>query len=341
MEEDFFDVAVEGTTLSDCQYPEAGSRVIVLDRAGNYGTTYTALSRLQTSPYISGLVAAKPAPEKITVEALPFVLRPTNPLVQAYLAKPFGSELEYVRIGDVFFIDARSACVRLPNSKTDIVEMGELSNADRLLLHEAVRSRDIVPFKRHVIRSYSEDDVLYKIFARYNVFGNDFLARFGGAQFVYPVYGLGEISENISLTNSLNGYAYLLNSGIEMAEVSDRGEYRYRFTCEYGALYTKRFVRQQLREKTSYVRMLHVHAARCRGNFLAYLEADELVRIIGLDSKTKTCAPDVQILYFIKDRSPVSQENIEQFGVTHEGTVVDLAYKTVYDVGQFDGPVCI
>lgn len=335
MEDDFFDIAIEGTTINNCHAAEKGCRVIVIDRKNNYGSTYTSLEKLRESPYITMLDIKKTFQDKIVVESLPFVLRPNHPIVKAYSRKPFGAPLQFVDIRDVFFIDSNFKTVRLPICKTDIITMSQLNNTDRFHLYDSIKNKDIAIFKRHLIRSINESSIIYKIFIKYNIFNDDFIANFGNTSYVYPVYGMGEISENISLINSLNGYSYLLNKDIKISETGGKDDYRYKFECEFGVLYAKKFVRQDLREKAFYVRMLHVRNSMYNGNFMIYFEAEEVIRIIGLNSTCKVAPAGVQTIYFIKEHSPVVQGDIDGFMVTNPDIITDISFRTVYDIDQF------
>lgn len=335
MEEDFFDVAVEGTTVNDLQQISEECRKIVIDWEDNYGSTYTSLKKLARSHYIDDVRILKAPDDRVTVEALPFLLRPSHPAVKAYSSKPFGGRIEYVEIRNVLFVDGRGRAVRLPTSKTDVVNMDCLGTAGRFYMHEAIKTGNVAAFKEYLARSCSEDDPLYRAFVTHSLFAGASFPTLGASPYVYPVHGSSEISENISLTNSLRGYSYLLNRGTAVSEV-DRNGYNYRFECEFGTLYTKQFVRQKLARKPHHVRMLQITEPLHGGNFLGYLESEEIIRVIGLDDRTKTCPCGMQTLYFVKAAGPITQAEIDTFVGPSADVRVDLSFRTIFDPNQFE-----
>lgn len=339
MEEDFFDVAIEGTTLSDCHELAENQRVIVFDGKNNYGSTYTSVEKLAASPYITGLDIRRNGATDLTIEALPFLLRPDHPAVQKYSRKPFGGRIEYAEIAGIYFIGDDSSVWKWPQNKTDIAMAEQLDNKGRYYLHEAIKKGDAAIIKGYLEKEAARDSIVCKVFANRNIFNDEMfavLARgFGGASFLYPVHGLGELAENISMAKAIGGYAYLLGKDIRVAEVSNKGEYVHRLDCEYGTLYIKQLIKQNLSKKRCYVRVIETACPVYGGIFLAYAMGAELVKIIGVDGSTKVCADGHQLLYFIKEHAPVGAQDILKLLIADTGIISDICFETVYDPDQF------
>lgn len=336
MEEDAFDLAIEGTTTRDFIDLETPRRTIVIDTKGNYGSTYPNIDKLKDSPYISDFNISRAQQTNFTIEALPFLLTLKSPSVVKYTKKPFGGNIDYADVKNIFFIDKNGKILKLPISKTEIVNCESLSNTDRYFLYESVKNGSISSFQEYLEKAYAdEQNLIYRAFVKYKIFDKNIIENFEGSPYIYPVYGVGEICENISLTNSLKGHLYLLNKNITISESDEKEGYRYKFECEYGRIFAKEFIKQDLRKKIFFVRVMLIQDSKFDGNFIAYLEGDELIKIIGLNSDTKVCGRGQQLLYVIKENSLASLDELAGLLLDDSDILTEISFKTLYDINQF------
>lgn len=352
MDEEFFDLAIEGTTLKDLFEHDSSKRVVVLDKSANYGTTYPSPSALQHSPYISDFRVLKDNREgeakyKVKIESLPFLLGGKDKVVKQFKSKVFGSEVEYVEINEIYLFS--NSFFKIPASKNDIMALG-LSGADMFYLYRCIKDRDTGVLKT----SFSnKSHPIYRAFVELEVFGPEdfrkYCENFGSTLFLYPVYGMSEISESVCMSNAFRGVTYVLNKTLDHTVDSSK-EFSHRFTCELGIINTKEYSKQELKKKQYNIRVILTRKQKFTGNFLGFIEKphdfvvvgkDEgclnsrYTKVVGINSLASVCNEGLQLLYFINEHNNVASYEIESLSIYEKDILLDMSYKTVYDIEQF------
>lgn len=365
MEKDAYDLAIEGTTLKDIDLCDSSRRIVVLDKSGNYGTTYSKIESLRDCPYIKNLEITKNTESfdgikvRLSIEALPFLLSYGDHAVESFRKKIMGDEIEYVNISDIFYISGGLS--RVPTSKNDILRM-DLSDDDRFYLFRAIKSASL-----SILRSNFKDKShpIYQALAVHEVFCQRDLERLsrniGSSIFIYPVHGMSEISESVSMLNSFKGTTYVLNRTLKRIDTSPTDEYKHVFSCDLGTLYIKELKQQKLEIKEHFVRVVLTQKQKFHGNFLAFLAPnrkdcvmdipdrkdcdldtsarlnckDKFIKVIGLNSSAEVCNEGLQLLYFIKEHRRIEDREVQQLQIFEKDILVDLSFKTVYDIDQF------
>lgn len=356
MKKETFDIAIEGTTLKELFLYNGELRTVVIDKSQNYGTTYTDLELLKKSPYISSFEINffTPDIEKkkliFTVESLPFLLTYGSHSVRNYSYKIMGGHVEYIKVSDIFFISDNLS--RFPTSKNEIFKMN-ISDKDKFYLYKALRNHDLSILKKS---SLDKTNPIYKALVELEIFDNFELMKiakfFGDNIFIYPVYGISELSESACFRNSFSGVTYILNDSLKHLESNNDGPYRHVFKCNLGTIYCKEFIQQTLIEKHFYVRVILCNKIKYNGNFLIFIELnrdqfvidtdrnienhDKFIKIIGLDSSSCVCNEGLQLLYFIKKYSKVSDKELELMSIFKKDILIDLSFITKYDIHQFN-----
>lgn len=347
MEEEFFDTAVEGTTLCDLFVYSSSEKIAVLDTSATYGSTYSSVDALRASPYVSDLtILTERDKPSVRIEAIPVVLGAQDSVVATFRKKVFENEMEYIHLKDIFLIS--DTLFRIPTSKNDIADL-DLSFSDKFVLFKAIREQNM-----DILRGNFSDEThpVYRAFVDLEVFGEDdfvkFCEAFGQEAFVYPVYGHSEVTEAACMINAHKGVTYVLNKNLEHT-VYDQEEYKHRFTCEFGTLHAKQLVRQKMERKEQYVRVILVREQKLSGNFLAFIEKpydfldddgdirlkSRFTTVLGLDSTAQVCDEGMQLLYFINTSDPIENQEVSVFSLGREDILIDVTFKALWDFEDF------
>lgn len=339
MEVDYFDHAIEGTTLKDCLEPTMEGKVIVVDNMNNYGTTYTSIDKLSNCKYIENFKVVKKGNNNIVIEAFPQLFFLSQMNSEKFSKREFDLPIDYVYIENVFFIDRNLRMIKVPSTKTDIVTMTEISDVDRFYLYKSIKSNDLNILTTYLTENMlklQEESFLYKIFCKYQIFNSQTFSHyskgFEKGIFAYPEYGISSIVESICFNRSVNGYTFLLNETIDIKENQDEDEYKYKITCCYGTIYVKNVIKQSLKHKTTYIKLLELNKEVLDGNFVVYLEADELITIIGLNHKAKVCEEGHQLLYLISSESQCDIKKMSNFNIKKSDIITDISFKLLFDL---------
>lgn len=335
MEEELFDIAIEGTTLKSLFIPDEDKKVVVVDSAGNYGTTYSTIAALQESRYISDLrihLSSYFECERrmLLVEAVPFVLFSKDRRISE-----FSETVDFVNINDIYFFTGMTFH-RIPTSKNDILKLG-LSHEDIHSLYKSILNQDINIMKTNFS---DRNHFIFKAFVEMRIFDDDEFRRycqgFGEAVFVYPRYGISEISESLAMQNAFKGTTYIINKSLRM-DFYENDEYKYVFTCDLGRAKAKEFRRNTLVQKEYFVRVIVIKKECLSGNFVGYIDNEDssVTEIICLDCDAEVCSDGYQIIYFINRCNEITDKMIEKLSGFSVDRVLDMSFKTVYDISQF------
>lgn len=345
---EYFDLALEGTTINDMFTVDKNQKTVVLDFAGNYGTTYSSLSNLEKSPYISDFKIIRDKRknnEKVLIESIPFILGAKDQIIQCFGINAFGEQLGFVDINEVHFIsDIHS---QIPTNKNEIAAT-DLSNSDLYYFYKSIKEKDLGILKDNF---QDKKHPLYRALVIKNILdGREFskiCENFGRAPFVYPLYGLGEISESAALVNSFKGVIYVLNSELKH-EIHNENEYKHTFTCDVGTIFTKEFKPRILDSKKQFVKVILTEKKKFGGNFLAFIDSSndfkvnvdgdvnspesEITKVIGIYSDAEVCPDGYQLLYFIKDNTEIIESDLRALSIFNSDIVLEINFKTKYNL---------
>lgn len=348
MNEEYFDLAIIGTTLNDLDFPIDNKKIVVIDDSGKYGTSYTSLSDLKISKYISDLYINKGNDEnKFIIEALPFLLGISNPIVKKYRKKFMDEDIEYIEVPEILFIDKN--IYKILQSKNDILIL-DLCNEDKFYLYSLYKNRDLLEFKNNFT---DKSHFIYKAFVEMEIFSEkDFDSIFSSLNkpaFVYPKHGYTEICESISFLNALKGTTYLINKEVSYSLVN--GEYPHKFVCKLGTIYSKNVVSQKLSEGRYYIRIILISKKILKDKFLVFIKlnivnivstnndsavSDTYVKVIGLDESCGVCENGMQIIYLIKKYSMITDTELGMLEIRKDDVLLDVSYVTNYSIEQFN-----
>lgn len=352
MDEEFFDCAIEGTTLKELFEHDASKKIVVIDKSGNYGTTYSSIDSLYKSPYISEIRIRKNKlregkTQKIKIEAFPFLLGRKDRVVEKFRCKVFGNEVEYVGIDEIYLFSP--TLYRLPVTKNDVLKAG-LSKNDMFYFYKAIREQDIAIMKENLS---DRTHPIYKAFLELDVFEpNEFKKycdNFGDSPFVYPIYGISEISETVCMSNSFKGVTYVINRSLSHT-YEEINSYKHRFVCDLGVIHAKEYIKQKLKQKEQRVRVILTSKQKFTGNFLGFIEKphtftvdidnkaqpiSRYTKVIGINSQAEVCDQGFQILYFIDESSTFGGYELDVLQIHKKDILLDISFKTIFDLAQF------
>lgn len=344
---EYFDIAIEGTTLVDLKYFDKSlKKIVVVDKSSVYGTSYKSIDQLSKSKYISNLsVRINNLSEnaEFTLESMPFLLGHSDETITKFNQKIFSREVEFISISNLYYIS--NSIDKLPGSKNEIALLN-LSLEDSFYLFDYIKNLNLEKFKRNFS---DRNHFLYKALVILKILNNYDLEMwstgFGVAIYKYPIYGMTEISESACFINSFNaGTTYIIDENLSYETGTD--EYKHKINCELGTAYSREFQPNKLIKKKYHVRIIMANGKIFNGSFLAFIELDDganssnetdsdcFTRVIGLDS-CGICDEGHQIFYFIKEKSEVQDYELSKLKLSPENIILDLSFNTNYDIYQF------
>lgn len=344
MEEEKFDCIIEGTTLKDLFISDSKKSIAVIEKTANYGTTYRSVKALSKSPYISDFKINKDVysdkKQTLGIEAFPMLLGSQDNIVTKYKEKIFGTEIQYVEIKEIYFLSKEF--FRLPVSKNELYEL-DISKEDKFYFYKAISSGNLEIMKENFS---NKAHPLYKALVEMPIFEEHDFKRyckgFGNAPFVYPVHGLSEISESFCMFNALRNVTFILNNTFS-EDCDEKNDCKYKFTCDLGIIKADEIKRQDLKEKKRYLRVILTQKQRFAGNFLGFIQDKKsklgFIKVIGINSIANVCQGEHQLLYFIKEDKEVVDEEIECLLINPKNILLDISFKTRYDIDQFKNDI--
>ena len=348
MNHEYFDLALTGTTLKDLFACDPNQKTVVIDSSGNYGTTYSSLSNLETSPYIMNYKLLKDRRqnnEKVMIESIPLVLGAKDRIIQLFGENAFGEQLGFVDICDIYYIS--DVQTRIPTSKNDIANLS-LSNSDLFFLYKGIKERNLNIIEENFKNKHHP---LYKALIIKRIFSEKefmkYCLNFGDAPFVYPLYGLSELSESASMKNSFQGTVYVLNKDMHYS-IKENECYKHTFTCDLGIVSAKEFKPRILDSKLQNIKVILTQKRKFTGNFLAYLDSSNdfminitktsndnekgLIKIIGIYSDAEVCPEGHQLLYFIRENEEIDNSILKAFSIFDEDIILEVNYTSKYEI---------
>lgn len=333
---DFYDVGIIGTSLYSHNIINKGIKTIFIEPSNNYGTTYNSINELSESTYLKSLNVVKQNKEgKLLIESMPIFIKSGNDVVERFKQKPYSGEVEYVKISNLYFLEKNGSLMKLWTTKNDIVNTDLMNNLERFHFAFGINKGDLSDFKKYIIED-CQSELLHKIFVKWNIFNEHIIKNFEKAIYLYPVYGITSLCENISLINSISGATYLLSKSLAINEQIDNGDYKYMASCEYGNIYIKDIVQSNLTNQECYVKVLWMKNWRLMGDFLIFLEGeDDIINIYGVGSEAKVCEEGTELIYIVKANSVLKNTEFEALRINNEDILLELDFITKYDVKHF------
>lgn len=86
--------------------------------------------------------------------------------------------------------------------------------------------------------------------------------------------------------------------------------------------------------KKTYIRILLGDFKKFTGNFKAFLQSEEIVHVLGVNGVTMCCDKNKQILYFIKKKNMVTDEDIKLLTVTN--IELDFSFEINCDLFEYE-----
>ncbi|KAG5858652.1 hypothetical protein KMI_12g18130 [Encephalitozoon hellem] len=354
---ELFDLGFEGTTIRDCLRfrKENISNAIVFDDNGIYGSTYCGYSSLRNSKYVRDCILNKGSGEsKLLLEAFPAIFRPTDKHIVELEKTGMMEFLRLIKIQKHFYIDSSGKVYKIPYTKTEVADSDFLSLKEKNLIGSLFKG-SLSPEEVYKKLSRKTREVLVNGIAGENKDCSERIYRyarnFGNVPFLYPEYGLKEISEMFSRCNSMCGAGYVLDNTL-VVTARDEGpsdafslkqkdseivpsEYMYKIDTAYGTVFTKSIIKAEHKEQVSYIRAVNTRRPILGKTFFAFVQRKSVMKVIGLNSDTECCPEGTYLIYIIKSDSPVTEEDMKPLGIEEKDVVEDISYQTKFSF-EFD-----
>lgn len=310
MEISYYDVAIEGTSLTECRYPDSSGKTIVFDQNTNYGSTYDSVEKLCKSKYVRNTAVLKEEPGKIIIEAFPCIFSSYSILNEFTSSDFLRNSLDFINISTFAFIENNGKFVKVPYTKTEIIECPRISKSEKFQLFSAIKLASFSEISEFLLREFEKnknETFLYKIFCKHRIFDEEsfkkFALSFGDIPYGYPKHGMSSVVESMCFVKAVRGYNYLVNETIKYSEQED-GEYKWAIECPLGKILCKEIIKQDLPAKRSYIRVVETKEEILDGNFILFLETkSECLKILGLNNASGVCGKNKQLLYFISEKA--------------------------------------
>ena len=334
-----FDLIIEGTTLKEAFRMEKENKILVIDKSTTYGTTCPSLESLLASRYVENIRVLKNIQprdgQRLAIESLPFILSKTSRIVHEFSNRPYGGTIEYIDINQIFF-NFKNEMIWLPKNKTELINNSNISNIGKNIIYRAFKMGDITILQKIIDdpkSEYKSKRIAECILQTHTADEfKELSIGFGSVFYLYPVFGTSELSENISMINSLNGCAYLLSDDLEITKTE--GEYGYLVSSKHGIARSKDCVRQTLQKGKSYVRLVNLKGGTFNKMCIGYVLNREIIKVLVLDSKAKVCEKDTELIYFICRSRPVTSGEVEIIIGKDREVLLDIEFETIYDLDQ-------
>ncbi|KAF7682756.1 Rab GDP-dissociation inhibitor [Astathelohania contejeani] len=320
---DSFKIIYEGTTIKDSievrkYIPES---IIVIDKQENYGSSYTDIASLAASKYVHGLKIFKEPPSntQLTIEAMPQLLRMNDPCVTVIKKLGIAPFLKFAKIEHVFYF--KDKVYPIPHNRGEIAISEFLSNRDKFYLNRDLNGEYLR--LTHYINQENVGILLKGITGRHDAHLptlERFINNFGNTPFLYPVYGMKEITEMIARCNAISGVNYLISSDLEKSNNVIKSK--------LGVVKGEKYISGLFKKgKCRYIRVVNTKQFLFFKSYYAVFDGPELINCICLDSTAKTCAPGTYLLYFWKYESEICIEELMKIGLKKESIIADFSYR--------------
>lgn len=357
---EMFDLAFEGTAVRDClRYQEEGTECgIVMDTNETYGSTYKGYLKLKHSRYVRNCVLHKSlgggTGSEVLIEALPCLVRPSDGNLLKIKKTGMMELLQFIKIENHFYIDVSGGVHRIPYTRTDIAESSILSLREKSLFNRFLGGRVGID---ELVGSLSERTRLFLTEGIMCCGETDagtlerYVRNFGNVPFIYPQYGLKEISEVFARSNSMCGTAYVLDPDLCITTRTGDNEelfvqplgitaaqtHTYRIDTKYGTVFAKRVQRSLPDGVVSYVRVVNIRNPVLGETFFASVHREEIMKVIGINSDSECCHKNTYLVYVIKTHSHVTEDDLRFLGIQDTSVIEDISYETVFSF-SFDSP---
>ena len=356
-EKDFFDKVLLGTTLTDLDI-DLDKKTIVIESNGIYGSCFSLDKFIEhnvkfadniqfSDKFHKEILKNKLVTDEILIEAIPCLLRPDAKYIVEINNSIFRNNIDYVKINNFFFINKNKNLIKIPYTSTEIYESNQFENTlfskenklnllDIYWYTKALKEKNLMLFKNNCSNKKS---ILYDIFEKKLIdvcLYNSYL--------IYPQGGTTTICEYLALKMAMKGVVFCLDTTLtpEPVEEEFSTEYKVKYTVSVAELYGKELIQQKLPCGKTYIRVILTEWFKLTGNFVCYLESvisSEIITIYGFNSLTN-CTPDkFQLLYFISEVQPISNEDLAHFDIDYKKVNVDMHFVSKTSVSQYNSAI--
>ncbi|ELA48134.1 hypothetical protein VCUG_00372 [Vavraia culicis subsp. floridensis] len=281
--------------------------VIVFDNSEFYGTT-SSPSDLATSKYVKNIKINKMSEPKCLVETTPQLFRTNGCLISRLEELDLLLNIDFVEIYDHLYIDEDLTVYKVPYFDYEIVKSKWLSAQEKNAYFYFVHSC----LKYEEFRAAMSDESL-RIFNNslsiqtYENCVPNYLSSFGNPPFSYPIYGLREISDQLSRMLSFRNVSFYVNKDVKCTQMSNH----YEISGIHGsATFKKRKNGTNIGavHKLFYFRVLLLKQPFILPLFFGVITINKkVVNVIAVDCSVKVCPPDTFLVYFYSDHELPAQ----------------------------------
>ncbi|KAL6122659.1 hypothetical protein NUSPORA_00185 [Nucleospora cyclopteri] len=325
MEEEYFDVCKEGSSLIDLDIEIKDEKMIVLDKTGQYGTTVDS-KKLNENKYIKNLVIKVNQIENINIELFPCFLTPENRFTKSLEMSPFVNSIDYVLIDNFFYVNKDKKILKIPYNSTDIFNCSELLNTDKFYMSKAFKEKNLLIFvencRNEKLLTY---EAIKKNVIEINLFNSNLL---------YPVYGFSCLSEHLAMNLSMKGVMFCVNEKVKQVK-SLNEKYPYRFEIKEATIYSKKYDGFKLPEGRNFVRVIVTENYKFTGNFKAFVDGNEIVTVYGLNALSNCCPDGFQMLYFTKKHSKIDDFDLKLLTIDKTAIKFDASFETNFSIEKY------
>ncbi|EPR78290.1 Rab-GDP dissociation inhibitor [Spraguea lophii 42_110] len=285
-----FDILFEGTTINECLEARTylPREVIIIDKCGTYGSTHN-IKKLKNCHHIKNLKIKKLEVDNFLVETVTPLLRP-----DAKILSEIKIPISYIYLDEIIVIN--DIKYKIPYSKYDIATSNYLSLEEKFSLNKAITQN-----------SHQCNEII-------DIVGLENIQKyFNTKPYVYPRYGMKEISEQLSRLNAFTNISYCL-SDIQIEE-DDNKKY---FTYNNEKVYFKKYVERKEKEKYYFKVLVSKKQLLPRNSIVKYLRKD--VTALSVDEVSKAVPVGYKIFTFWSNKKFMIQdiENISQNDIYSE-----------------------
>ena len=339
IETEEFDVVIEGTDFLcflEFLNVKNTNKIAFVDDSEFCGTSFTTKQlKKSISKFINELVIRKNTNKDVILEILPILINKDNKLIEIVENSAFSESIDYVKIKDFYFICQNRDIFKIPYTSTDIYENEWFLNTfndpkddkmnlnDVYLYSKALKNNNLKIF---LDNTKNKESILYKLglhgIIDTNLYNNNLK---------YPQYGLGSIAEYLSLHYSMQGIVFCVNKNLRK-DCNNKISYK----LEDAELVAKNIIKPDYQHGKVFIRVIMCEMNKLKGNFKAFLECDEILTVLGFNNLTQCCPCGYQLLYFIKQKKHVTDEDIKIFKIDLEKVELDISYEICLNLFEYD-----
>lgn len=306
----YYDIIIKGTSIPDCilarnnNNNNKNKKILIIDTKSTYGNHLTHMNCI--------------------IDNIPKLIRKTDPIIKMLIDMNVHIFLDFIEIKHHLYFKLENigyVMYKVPTSKTQIANCEYLEPAEKFLCNRFLSGKicaDKLPdkivtmFTKAICGNKMNKDALLR-----------FVSSFNDYYFIYPVYGLKDISEQISRCNAVNGVEYLLNDDIEIKENENNG---VSIKSVYGTFNSSLYIKGSITKRDSrIIKVLNIkHIFYENGFYGVFDDGVDLINCICLNSETKVCPKDTFLIYLWKVEGDVTNLDVGKIGIEKEWILFSL-----------------